>query len=446
MKVEKLSYDVAVFGSGSGGLLAAVAAARLGVKVLLVEREGFLGGMMASGIPILGFLDIKHRQITSGLAEEVVDRLVARGGSYGITVDPHHNSLVTVQPADMRVVAIEMVREAGVDVIMHCDTVDAKVEGGVLKTVSIFGKGTRFDIDAKVFIDGTGDGDVGYLAGAQFEKGQKGTGALQPPTMLCSIGNVKFDRMWDYLDKHPEDHVDPVEWYRKEPSFAFVGFKTLYQRLKEEGKRPPINIPALICCSSMNEGQVFINGNRLSGTDASDIISLTKGEMDGQVLVPELVKMLKENVPGFEDCYLLYTNPSLGIRETRRFVGKKMVMVESAQNYEIPDDTIALAGYMIDIHSAVDDKSTFIKLDGPFGIPYQCLVSKNIDGLMMAGRCISVDARVYGSTRVMATCMNVGEAAGIGAALAVKQGISPADVSSDEVRGYLKKSGNILSI
>lgn len=445
MRVERRTCDVAVIGAGPGGLTAAVAAARQGAKVLLVERNGYLGGGLALGIPILGFLDSRGRKVASGLGEQVVDRLTAAGGSYGITVCPHHNSVVTVHPDLLKIVAIDLCTEAGIEVVMHCETVDVDVTNGAITAVSVQGKGTRIDIGAKVVVDGTGDGDVGYLAGAAFEKGHPGSGGLQPPTVLFSLGNVKLERLWDYLDAHPEDHVDPVEWFRTEPSHVFVGLKTLYKRLKERGERP-VEMPALICVNTVNEGQVIINGMRLHGTDAADLASLTRAEMEGHRQVRALIGMLRKHVPGFEDCRLVTIFPTLGVRETRRLLGRKHLTVDRALAYDIPEDTIALAAYMIDIHSPTDDTSRFTKLEGPFGIPYLTLVSRSLSNLMMVGRCISVDYEVYGSTRVMATCMAVGEAAGVGAAIAAASGIAPAEVPHGEVRKRLIAAGAILAV
>lgn len=435
-------YDVVVIGGGVSGIVAATAAARQGVKTLIVEAEGYLGGNATFGIPFLGFLDVQRRQITSGIAEEVVNRLVENDGSMGIKYDPHHNSMALTEPGPMKLTAYEMCREAGVEFLLHAMPVKAEVENGRLKKILAMGKGYMVEIGAKMFIDATGDGDIGYMAGAEYEKGDE----VQPPTVLFTIGGVDKDKYFDYLDEHPEDHADPVDFFRNEPSHILVALKGLYKRLREQGKCP-VNMPALIMTASPKDPHtVHINGMRLSGTDASDLFEKSAAELEGLRQAKELIRMLRENVPGFENCYFVNAAPSLGVRETRRLLGKKYLTVDKAAASEVPKDTIALAGYMIDVHSSKDDKSTFVKLENPFGIPYQCLISKNIRSLMMCGRCISVDRQVLGSARVMATCMNLGEAAGIGAALAVKQGVEPENLDVQQVRAELRKSGNILSV
>ena len=406
-------------------------------RVLAAHQPNFL--------PWLGYLDSKQRKVTGGLAEEMVNRLVAIGKSWGIRVCPKHLSAALVHPEYAKVLAIELCREAGVEVLLHCESVNVNVENGRIVAVSVQGKGTRVDIRAKVFIDGTGDGDVGYMAGAAFEKGHGENAELQPPTCLFTLGNVELPRLFDYLDEHPDDHEFPVDYYRSEPSHIFVGLAGLYRRLREQGELP-VTMPALIYTKSFIEGQVYINGVRLVGTDASDLNSLTKAELDGHLQVTRLIAMLQKHVPGFEQCSLVGINATLGVRETRRLIGRKYLTVDKALAYDIPADTIALAAFMIDIHSGKDHHSRFTKLDGPFGIPYLTLVSRDIENLMMVGRCISMDYEVTGSARVMATCMATGEAAGIGAALAVKQNVDPAQVSHEEARAALRAGGAVLAV
>jgi len=277
-------YDVVVIGGGVSGVVAATAAARQGVKTLIVEAEGYLGGNATFGIPFLGFLDVQRRQITSGIAEEVVNRLVENDGSMGIKYDPHHNSMALAEPGPMKLTAYEMCREAGVEFLLHAMPVKAEVENGRLKKILVMGKGCMVEIHAKIFIDATGDGDIGYMAGAEYEKGDE----VQPPTVLFTIGGVDKDKYFDYLDEHPEDHADPVDFFRNEPSHILVALKGLYKRLREQGKCP-VNMPALIMTASPKDPHtVHINGMRLSGTDASDLFEksaemLRRGVLKGIV-------------------------------------------------------------------------------------------------------------------------------------------------------------------
>lgn len=456
MKREILKTEVAVIGGGPGGIAAAVAAARQGAKTLIVERLGFLGGGMTTGLPLLAYLDVKGRQVTGGIAQEIVDRLIEKGGSYGHRLCPFHNSTTVINPLYARIVSFEMIKENNIQPLLHCEVTGAGVENGRLVSVTVMGKGTEIEIYADVFIDATGDGDLAYLAGAKFEKGQEGTGVLQPPTLMFDLGGVKLDKFFDYLETHPEElpygsglnHIREgynADFFRESPNHVFFGLNALISRLRAEGKCP-VDRDTVIYIKQPITDHVAINTIRILNFDGTNVQDLSRGEMEGHLQILPLIKMLQENVPGFEECYLSSINPTIGVRETRRIVGKKMLRKEEIINGEIPSDSIGLGSYIIDIHSGESD-STYIKvLEEPYGIPYGCTVAEGIDGLMISGRCISVDAVVFGSTRVMPTCMAVGQGAGVGAALAVKQGISPADVNTDEIRSILLKEGAILSV
>lgn len=455
MNREVIETDVAVLGGGPGGIASAVAAAREGVKTLIVERMGYLGGNIASGIPLLGFLDAQGRTVIGGIAQKFVDRLTEMGGCYGHRPCPLHNSTTVINSSYAKILAFQMIKDYNITPLLHCEVIGTNVENGKLVSVTVMGKGTQVEIRAKVFIDATGDGDVAYLAGARYEKGQAGTGELQPPSLIFDLGGVNLEPFFDYLDAHPEElqhgptmKIRPgynTDFFRGSPNHVFVGLRALITRLRAEGKCP-ISRDTFIYINQPTKDHVTVNSIRILNFDGTNLTDLSSGEMTAHLQILPLISILKEYVPGFENCYLSSINPTIGVRETRRIVGKKMVREADAVGAAIPDDTIALGSYIIDIHSGSDDSTIITSLPNPYGIPYGCTVSADIGSLMMSGRCISVDAVVFGSSRVMPTLMAVGEGAGSGAALACKYGIEPADVNTDEIREILKNNGAILSI
>lgn len=453
---ETITTDVAVIGAGPGGMAAALAAAREGVRVLLVERLGYLGGQLGSGLPFLAFYDMHQRRIVGGIAEEFVERLARMSGTAGHEYCPFHLSSTTIHPFYSRILCFEMVKEAGIDILMHCELSGVRVENGKMKTVTVTGKGTEFEIEAKVFIDGTGDGDVAYMAGAEYEKGQEESGELQPPSLMFNLSGVEFDRFCDYIEAHPEElpyemgltHIRPgydAQFFRKNPGHIFFGLNATVERLRREG-RCPIDRDTVIYIRQPIPGTVAVNTIRILNFDGSDIHDLSRGEMESHLQILPLVKMLKECVPGFENCYLTSVNAVIGVRESRRIMGMKKFTKENALSGSIPEDAIGLFSYFIDIHSGKGDKTYTKTVDEPYGIPYGCTVAKEIDGLMMTGRCISVDAVAFGSTRIMTLCMAVGQGAGVGAALAVKGQKEPREVDVQKVRDILKKNGAILTV
>lgn len=450
---SQVQYDTAVIGGGPGGIPAAIAAARQGAKVLLVERNGFLGGAAASGLGLLGFLDRQGRRVLGGILQEFVDRLSEVGGTLGHNRCPVHNSITPIQPDLFRIVAIEKCREAGADLLLHSELMDVRVDNGRITGVCAFAKGQCIDIKAKVFIDATGDGDVGYMAGASYIKGQDGSGLMQPSTLMFTIGNVNLESFYNYIENNPSEIELPdtydsgytVDFFRKTPGHCFIGLKALLARARENGE---YNIPRdrFIYIISPNKGQVAVNSTRVINIDASDPWELTRGETEGHLQILQLINLLKKYAPGFEDSYISSIAPHLGIRETRRLKGISTFTADDMLSNKIPGDTIALGAYNIDIHHGASDTIKLTSLDKPYGIPYGCLVSRDIEGLLMSGRCISVDTQVYGSMRVMGTCMAIGEAAGIAAALSTAKGCMPSELPYEDVTTALNGVGAILSI
>jgi len=456
---QTLKTEVLVLGGGSGGVGAALASAREGAETIIVDRQGFLGGNMTIGLPLLGFLDAQGRVATKGIAQELVDRLIEYDGSFGHRECPLHNSTTVIDPNLMRIVIFEKVKEYGVHPLLHCEIIDTTVENGELKSVIVKGKGQEIEIFADVFIDATGDGDVGYLSGAEYEKGQYSKGEIkkeiQPGTLMFTVGGFKLEKFMDYLEEHPEElkHGESMkirpgytaEFLRASENHVHVGLKNTVSRLRKEGKCP-IDRDTIIYINLPKEGYIAINSIRIMNFDGSSVDDLSKGEIDGHLQILPLIKMLKENVPGFEDIYLSSIAPFMGVRESRRIIGKQMIREEAALNAEVPEDTIALGSYIIDIHSGKDDSTIIRSLKDPYGITYGATISRDVKRLMLSGRCISVDPVVFGSSRVMATCMAVGEGTGIGAALAAKQNILPEEVDVQLIRKKLRKHGALLAL
>lgn len=450
-------YDVVVLGAGPGGLAASIAAARNGAKVLLVDRNGYLGGNMTLGLPLLGFLDKDGRTVIKGIAQEFIDDLRAYKTPYGAAASSHlpcplHNSVTLYDHELFKFVAFRKVLDAGIEVLLHTELRSVNVDNRTLKSVELTGKGWRIEVRAKVFIDGTGDGDMAYLAGASYAKGQKDTGVIQPPTLMFSVRGVDIDKTIDFIASDPEQMEQcasmevgegfDADFFRKNPNHVMVGLRKLFMQLKAQGKLP-IDRDNMIYIKSLLPGEVHLNCTRHLGTDGSDVFSLTHAEIEGYLQVEKFVEMLREYVPGFENCYITQIYPTMGIRESRRFKGLKELTEDEVVRGDIGPDTIGIGSYIVDIHMG-DDSGTIIKKIPPYGLPYGMTVSAEIEGLMFVGRCAGMDAVAMSSARVMPICMAMGEGAGVGAALAVRKGISPAEVNVQEIREILLKSNVLL--
>ncbi len=453
MKTGITEYDIIVIGGGPGGLPAAIAAARQGAKVLLVEKNGFLGGNLTIGLPLLAYLDKDGNQVIRGIAQEFIDELAKKNA-----VSPHHwcpmHDSVTIYDHEVfKVVAFEMCLAAGVEILLHTQVIDTDVENGVLKSVTLFGKAHKIEARARVFIDATGDGDVGYIAGATFEMGQKGTGVLQPPTLMCTVGGVDFDRIIDYLEKNPDQMqlAPTIETYpgydasylRSNPHHhVLVGLRKMFSELREKGELP-VNRDTIIYIQSLIPGEVHLNCTRHLGIDGSDVFDLTRAEIEGHIQNLKFVDTLRKYVPGFEHCYLTQISPFLGVRESRRFHGLSALTEEMLVHGIIGEDSVGIGSYIIDIHDGVGS-STIVKKVRPYGLPYGMTCSRDIKNLMFSGRCASMDAVAMSSARVMPPLMAMGQGAGVGAALAVRQGKYPGDVDVKEIREILREDGVML--
>ena len=440
-------YDLIVVGGGPGGLPAAIAAARAGQKVLLVERSAALGGLANSGLPLLGFVDRAGDHVVGGIPQEFVDRLAQLDGTMGHRYCPVHNSLTIINPHWFRIVSFEMCLEAGVDILLYAELMEAKAENDRITEITVLARGNVKRFTADIFIDATGDACLATRVGAKCVKNEK----LQPPSLTFTIGNVNFATFQAYLREHPETAKLPdtygmaqnMNQFFEDDAFVFTGFGELIEKARANGD---YDLPRdrIIFMTLGEPRQVLINTTRANGVDTSDYDSVLQGEFECHQQIKKLMIFFKKYAPGFEDCYLASISPCLGSRESWRVVGQKTLTSEALIDYAVPEDTVTLAGYNVDVHVPHSNKLSIQPVEHAIGIPYGCVVSENIPNLLMAGRCASIDTSIYGLTRVMATCMGLGEAAGTAAALCLQQKCDPKDLDTKLLCDTLLKNGAIL--
>lgn len=450
-RVMQKTYDIVVIGGGPGGIPAAVAAARRGHKVLLVERNSFLGGAATSGLGILGYLDRQGKKALGGIAQELMDRLEEMHGAMGHFRCPVHNSISPISPECFKIVAVEMCREAGVEILFNNELLDVSVENGTVRTVTVYGKCVRTVLTAKVFIDATGDGDLAYLAGAPYVSGQDETGIMQPATLMFTVTNYDLEKLLSYAEQHPEDFgikedyakgYNP-DFFRNTPGHCFIGLTEMIRRAKAAGD---FDVPRnqFIYITTPTEGELAINTSRITNIDASDVYQLSDGLTTGYEQVHELLRFMNKYIPGFEHARLSAIAPSLGVRETRHFKGCFRLTRENMYSDEVKRQAVAQSAYNIDIHSGVKDHIDLTPVSQPFGIPYGCMVPVQTDGLLLSGRTICLDTATYASARVMGPCIAVGEAVGEAAALCIENGTAPRAVDLTALQARLKANGNLF--
>jgi len=423
-----MEADVVVVGGGPAGINAALASGRLGAKTILIERYGFLGGMSTAALvyPWMTFHTEKGEQVIRGIAQEIVERLQARGGSPGHlrdtvgfvhTVTPYH-------PEIYKLLAVEMLKEAGVKLLVHSFVDSLEKDGERITAVQITGKSGRIQVKGKMFVDTTGDADLAYLACAPTLKGRGSDGRTQPMTMKFRMRGVELELVKQYMLAHPEEfyHKTPIA---ELPGLPLTGVQGFYPQWKASGV--PINRDQVLFFTGPEKDEVLINCTRVQGLDGTDVEDLTAAEEEGRRQVFMMSEFLRKSIPGFAHASISAVGAQIGIRETRRIDGEYSLTIEDVVQGRRFPDVIARSGYPVDIHdpSGKGVIAADIEGDGAYDIPYRCLLPKSIDNLLAAGRCISTTHEALATTRLTPSCMATGQAAGTAAALACKHDTIP---------------------
>lgn len=445
---QLLETDIVVCGGGPAGINAALAAGRSGARTLLIERYGFLGGMSTIALvyPWMTFHTENGKQVIAGIAQEIVDRLQAEGASPGHVRDTvgFVNTITPYDPEVYKILVFDMLREAGVTVLLHSFVDDVTVDGDQIASLSITTKSGRITIRAKQFIDASGDADLAHLSGAPCLQGRDGDKLTQPMTMKFRMRGVDLGRVKQYMINHPDEFYKktPVDELPHLPLSGVLGF---YKHWKAANL--PINRDQILFFTGPGEDEVLVNTTRVQGLDGTNVADLTEAEVLGRKQVRMVADFMIRQLPGFERASLTSVGTQIGIRESRRIDGQYVLQAEDVISGRRFDDCIARSGYPIDIHdpSGKGVTAAWVQGDGAYDIPYRCLLPKQITNLLVAGRCISTSHEALATTRLTPSCMATGQAAGTAAGLAVKHHCQPGDIAVCELQNELRKSGALLS-
>lgn len=436
--------DVLVVGGGPSGIIAAQAAAEDGLNVMLIESRSFVGGNLTIGLPILGFLGQKGNQIIKGLPQKFIDKLKEQDAASEHRPCPLHMSLTLVEQEAVRTVALNMLVDAGVEIMFYVFFAGVVMEDETIKGVIIESKSGREVILAKVIIDCSGDADVAYRAGVPCEKGNE-NGGMQPPTLMFCLGGVDTDKLRLSIAQEPRTYLTdfiPAEYFGQNNQYVLVGLRDHIQQAKNDGLTLPTERTILI--TGLRKGEMWVNMTRVNGVDGTDPESLTHGEIEGRKQIEDIQKYLIQYVPGFENAFFTRSAPFLGIRETRRIVGKYVMTQEDILGCARFDDAIAVASYPLDIHHPVGGGCTLTWCGDCYDIPYRSLLPINIENLLVAGRSISTTHEAMSAIRVMAPCMAMGEAAGRAAKMAVRNNVPPSRIDVKKLQEELLAKGAYL--
>lgn len=438
-----------VIGAGASGITAAIAAARNGAQTLLVENAGFLGGISAT-LPWLGFHDRDYRLLVKGLPLEFCQRLQTLAAASEIELDPKCGSAISVDSHAWKCLAMQLMREAGVRLLMHSQVVETIREGDRIGGVIVENKSGRLRIEADMTIDCSGDGDVAARGGVEWAKGRTGDGLVQAPTLVFKLGGV--DRAGfiagckDPTNKYREWLVPyPDLWdkmMRRIDSMQVIicgGYAGVIERARAAGD---FEVPQtrIVGVKHHRPDQFTVVMTRVLGLDPTDIHSLTDAYTRVYEQIPILTRFFKNYVPGFEQSHLLEIAPMLGVRESRRIMGDYVLTGDDLVDGRVFDDAISMGGYHIDIHRPA---GTWVESRNvqAYTVPLRSLIARDVDGLMMAGKCISATHEAIASTRVIPICMGQGQAVGTAAAIAIGQGRGIREINVTELQDRLVAQG-----
>ncbi len=461
---KSVAYDTVVIGGGLAGCGAAIASARNGAKTVLIEANGVLGGQATLGLvtPLDAVRTVSGKRF-GGLVDEICDRTIELSKKYCSCGAKGEVSEIA-SPHILKYVLIDMLDKAGVEVKFHSTLISAETSNDLITSVIVSDKSGLTKISAKTFIDASGDADLVALSGAEYALGsaegdfdaliESGlnkshfsenkfeayghTGMMQPVSIFFLMGGVDVDRAYELNNKDLKfgDLGITKERFLDWEFAGTCGFEIT-------GDSIPMPQGRVLVTRSTREGVAVVNMSRVVNIDGSDADDLNKGELLAQKQLIALVDFLKTFIPGFENAYYLQSGFTLGVRETRRMVGKHILKGIEAINCKEFSDVIARGSYIIDIHDPTGKARAIggsIKGDC-YDIPFGAVASKDISNLLACGRCISSDHIAHSSTRIQGTCVMTGQAVGTAAALAKATNTNACEVDVSLLQDELRKAG-----
>lgn len=431
--------DVLVVGSGPGGLSAALSSARAGVDTMLIERFGCLGGnITAVGVEGIAWYRKEGTTDVEGIGIEFEQRAKSLGAT-----SPEPQSKSEAINADMfKYVADVLVQEAGVKVLLHTVVIDAIVEDDQIKGVIVHNKMGRQAILARRVIDGSGDADLAFFTGAPTRKTPKEE--MLPVTVMFSCSGVNKKKFLEYVKENPSSYKDwgknwDIQKGGKEDDLFSPYLEKPFDKAREMGVIPPgmKSIGGTWSAITDSGEATYLNMIHLTEFDGTDVWDLTRAEMEGRFQALQAIKALNHFAPGFEDAKLRTYGMTLGVRDTRKIIGRYDLTENDVRNQARFEDSIGIFPEFIDGYNVLVLPTT----GRYFHIPYGCLVPQKIGNLLVAGRSIAGDKISHASVRNMMCCTVSGQGAGVAAAVSVKDGVSVGDVNIGNVQKELLRQG-----
>lgn len=446
---RNLKFDVAVIGGGPAGAIAAISSALQGARTILIEKNGYLGGALtACGTGPQMSYHAGKIQVVRGIPEQVEREMVRRGYSTGHQPDAvgYCSTTTAFDPEGLKIVWEDMAMEAGVTLLYHTVYTGCTVHGGCIEKVRLYAKGGFLNLEAKEFIDASADADLAADAGVPTVYGREGDAVAQPMTMNFHVYGVDRDRLCSFVLANRDDMAAGTPENLKE--YRHYDISGAYSRIARSRQKHeyPIDRENVLCFETNTDGEYVVNMTRVKSCSAIDPFDLTRAEIEGRKQVMAAFRFLRENIPGFEKAHLMYSGPEIGIRESRRIVGKYVLTERDLLHNVMFPDAVAMGGYPIDDHTMpVGGSEAFRMKDGSwYSVPYRSLISNEIRNLLVAGRCISATHSACAAIRVTPIVMAVAQGAGTAAAMAAESNCSVQNLDTEKLRIQLRKDGAFL--
>jgi len=439
--------DVLVCGGGLSGIGAALGAARAGARTLIVERNAWLGGPATSAL--MNTWNVPVERMT-GVTREIALSLHQRGA--GVIGGP----TFPFDPEAFKELAVDLVEQAGAEILTYTWVVEPIMEGDRIRGVIVHNKSGRQAILARVVVDATGDADVAFSAGAEHVKGRERDGKMRPMSVLFRLGGVDVRRAVDYCRANPENFTADPNFHILEPDRGLVrmsGFFDIADKARAGGELPDEIHYIRMEGISVERGVVMVNNSRVYGVDGTNAWDLTRADLQARRQNRMLYAVIRKYIPGFEKSWVIDSSASVGVRETRRVRGPRLLTQDDLLARRTwPDGVAKIWRHMAegrDWHkadggegSASDAvyRTATTELTW-FQIPWGVFTPNGVDGLLVGGRTLSVthDADMW--TRGQYCCLVTGQVAGVSAALAAARDTVPAALDTAELRDRLADQG-----
>ena len=413
-------YDLAVIGGGFAGVAAALAAARAGAKVLIVEKSNCLGGAAVNCLvnPFMPYwteMDGKRVDLSAGIFKEIHDRL------------ERHNAMnkESFLEEKLKYILNEMVAEANIDLLFHAYIFKVEKCDEHIASIVVATKSGEMQVEANYFIDATGDAQLAYLAGCPTVLGRESDHLCQPMTLCFRLGNVDVEKFYESRERLKIAHAQSLAAGElTNPRENILVFKT-----------PIHNV-------------LHFNTTRVVKKNPTSPEEVTEAEVLARRQVYEIYDFMKKHADGLEDSFLMMTAAEIGVRESRMIVGDYVLTEQDCRNCVKFEDAIASCNYDIDIHNPEGTGTShyYFPAGEYYTIPYRSLIPKSAENLLVAGRCISSDHGAQASYRIMPVVCCIGEAAGSAVGLAVKQNCTVREIDVKELQNELKSNRAYIGV